>query len=128
MSIYQIEALLLKGKKREELPLVESVNFTRILSVMEKKIKISLFLKTKKISNYINLLVEESLTRNDYFCSTGIGRGAKTFIDTRVATYLVSELSTEFKYHMINNLITSRDEIILDCKQVPTTALSKRYK
>jgi hypothetical protein len=129
MSIYQIEALLLKGKKRKELPCVESVNFTRILAVMEKKIKISLFLKTKKISSYINLLaVEENLTINDYSCSVGIGRGAKTFVETRVATYLISELSTEFKYHMINNLIKNRDEIILDCKQVPRTALSKRYK
>jgi hypothetical protein len=74
------------------------------------------------------LAVEENLKINDYSCYVGIGRGAKTIVETRVATYLISELSTEFKYHMINNLIKNRDEIILDCKQVPRTALSKRYK
>lgn len=75
MNVHQVEALLLTGKKRAELPLVKSVNFTKIVSVMNKKIKISLFLKTKKVQNYIEMLAnEENLTISDYFCSVGIDR------------------------------------------------------
>ncbi len=129
MNVYQVEALLLTSKKRTELPLVKSVNFTKIISVMDKKIKISLFLKTKKVQDYIGqLAAEDHLTHTDYFCSVGIGRNAKTLIDARVALYLVSELSVRFKYHLINNLVMTYDDIVLECKRVPKTALSKRYK
>lgn len=129
MNVHQVEALLLTGKKRAELPLVKSVNFTKIVSVMNKKIKISLFLKTKKVQNYIEMLAnEENLTISDYFCSVGMGRNAKTLIDARVALYLVTELSVQFKYHMINNLVLTHDDIVLKCERVPRTALSKRYK
>jgi len=129
MNIHQVEALLLQGKKRPELPEVNSINFTKVLSVIDKRIKISLFLKTKKVKDYISLLAkEESLMSNDYFCSVGIGRNAKTWIDTRIATYLVSELSTKFKYHLINSLIMTNDDIILECKKVPKMALSKKYR
>jgi hypothetical protein len=129
MNIYQVEALLLSGKKRKELPKVKSVNFTQIVSVMKIKIKISLFLKTKKVLNYISLLAsEENLKIEDYFCTVGIGRNAKTLIDARVALYLVSELFSKFKYHIINNLVNTHNDIILECKKVPKTALSKKYK
>jgi len=33
------------------------------------------------------------LSVDDYLCSVGIGRGTRTYIDVRVASYLVSELS-----------------------------------
>jgi hypothetical protein len=129
MNIHQVEALLLQGKKRPELPEVNSINFTKVLSVIDKRIKISLFLKTKKVKDYISLLAkEENLMSNDYFCSVGIGRNAKTWIDTRIATYLVSELSTKFKYHLINSLIMTNNDIILECKKVPKMALSKKYR
>lgn len=129
MNVHQVEALLLSSKKRAELPLVKSVNFTKIISVMEKKIKISLFLKTKKVHRYIEqLAVEENLVLSDYFCSVGRGRNAKTLIDARVALYLVGELSVEFRYHMINNLVIMSDKIVLECKRVPISALSKCYK
>ena len=128
MNVHQVEALLLNSEKREVLPFVKSVNFTKIISVMNKKIKISLFLKTKKAQDYMGeLSAEENLTIADYFCSVGIGRHAKTFIDARVALYLVAELSVEFKYHMINNLVMTHNDIVLECKRVPKTALSKRY-
>lgn len=129
MNLYQVEALLLSSEKREELPFVKSVNFTKILAVMHKKIKISLFLKTKKAQDYIGILAtQENLAISDYFCSVGAGRNAKTFIDARVALYLVAELSIEFKYHIINNLVMTHDDIVLKCKRVPKTALSKRYR
>ena len=129
MNIHQVEALLLQGKRRPELPKVKSINFTKVLSVMDKKIKISLFLKTKKVKAYINLLAkEENLVSSDYFCSVGIGRNAKTWIDSRIATYLVSELSAKFKYHLINSLIMTNNDIILECKKVPKMALSKKYR
>lgn len=129
MNFHQIEALLLTGKKRAELPLVTSVNFTKIVSVMDKKIKISLFLKTKKISDYIEqLATEENLSPSNYFCTVGLGRKAKTLIDARVALYLVTQLSVDFQYHLINNLVMTGEGIVLDCKRVPKTALSKRYK
>ena len=129
MNVHQVEALLLTGKKKTELPSVKSVNFTKIISVMNKKIKISLFLKTKKVQDYIEMLAaEENLTNTDYFCSVGVGRNAKTLVDARVALYLVTELSVEFKYHLINNLVQKQDDIVLECKRVPKTALSKRYK
>ena len=129
MNVHQVEALLLTGKKRAELPLVKSVNFTKIVSVMKKKMKISLFLKTKKVQDYIGALAaEENLTTTDYFCSVGLGRNAKTLIDARVALYLVTELSVKFKYHIINNLVLMQDNIVLECKKVPRTALSRHYK
>ena len=129
MNVYQVEALLLTSKKRTELPLVKSVNFTKIVSVMDKKIKISLFLKTKKVQDYIEQLAEEeNLINTDYYFSVGMGRNAKTLIDARVALYLVAELSVRFKYHLINNLVMTHEDIVLECKKVPRTALSKRYK
>ena len=129
MNLHQVEALLLTGKKRTELPLVTSVNFTKIVSVMDKKIKISLFLKTKKVRQYIEqLAIKESLTPSDYFCRVGMGRKAKTLVDARVAVYLVTQLSVDFQYFLINNLVMTGEEIRLDCKRVPTTALSKCYK
>jgi hypothetical protein len=129
MNVHQVEALLLTSKKRTELPLVKSVNFTKIVSVMDKKIKISLFLKAKKVQDYIEqLATEENLTITDYYCLVGIGRNAKTLIDARVALYLVAELSVRFKYHLINNLVMTHEDIVLECERVPKTALSKRYK
>jgi len=65
LNKHQIASLIANSQIREELPYVSSVNFTQILSLINKKIKISLFLKTKKIENYINILAKsEYLTIN----------------------------------------------------------------
>jgi hypothetical protein len=129
LNLQQVVSLIANSKKREELPHVKSVNFTKILSLMDKKIKISLFLKTKKVQKYIEQLAKnENLTINDYFSSVGVGRGTKTFIDSRVATFLLSEISVEFKYYTINALIVDTESIVFKCKDVPITALSKMYK
>ena len=55
----------------------------------------------------------------DYFTTVGVGRNAKTFIDSRVATFLLSELSTEFKYYMINQFVMDGDNLVLDLDRVP---------
>ena len=124
MNKHQIASLIANSKIREELPYVSSVNFTQILSLINKKIKISLFLKTKKIENYISVLAErENLTINDYFTTVGIGRNTKTFIDSRVATFLLSELSAEFKYYMINQFVMDGDDIVLDLNRVPISVI-----
>ena len=124
MNNHQIASLIANSKIREELPYVSSVNFTKILSLINKKIKISLFLKTKKIENYISVLAEsEHLTMNDYFTTLGVGRNAKTFIDSRVAIFLLSELSAEFKYYMINQFVLDKDDIILDLDKVPMSVI-----
>jgi len=129
LNVHQIASLIANSKIREELPNVKSVNFTKIISLMDKPIKISLFLKTKKVNNYINQLAkEDGLNSNDYFCSVGRGRIAKTFIDSRVATFLVSEISIEFKYFMINSMVVDGDNIVVECEDVPMTALSKCYR
>jgi hypothetical protein len=129
MNVHQIESLLLNSKKREELPFVKSVDFIKILFLMDKSIKTSLFLKTKKMQNYISTLAkEENLSTHDYSYSTGVGRGAKIFLDARVATYLVSELSVQFKYHLINSLVLSNRDITFECKDVPKMAISKIYQ
>ena len=129
MNVHQIESLLLNSEVREELPKVKSINFTKIASLIDTRTKITLFLKTKKTQNYISILAEdENLTANDYSCSIGVGRGAKTFLDARVATYLVSELSIAFKYHLINSLVASERDIVFECKDVPRMALSKIYR
>ena len=124
MNKHQIASLIANSQIREELPYVSSVNFTQILSLINKKIKISLFLKTKKIENYISLLAErEHLTINDYFTTVGVGRNTKTLIDSRVATFLLSELSAEFKYYMINQFVVDGDNIILDLDKVPASVV-----
>ena len=129
MNVHQIASLIANSKKREELPNVKSVNFTKIISLMDKKIRISLFLKTKKISNYITQLAkEDGLSMDDYFCTVGRGRVAKTFIDSRVATFLISEISIEFKYYLINSIVVGGDDIVLECEDVPITAINKIYK
>lgn len=128
MSVYQVESILLNSKVREELAKVKSVNFTEIASLIDTKTKITLFLKSKKVENYIRTLAkEEDLTVDDYLCSVGIGRGARTYIDVRVASYLVSELSVKFKYHFINSLVMSGKDILVECNEVPRTAVSKIY-
>jgi hypothetical protein len=120
LNKHQIASLIANSKIREELPYVSSVNFTQILSLINKKIKISLFLKTKKVENYINILAKsEHLTIKDYFTTVGVGRNAKTFIDSRVATFLLSELSAEFKYYMINQFVRDGDNLVLDLDRVP---------
>ena len=127
MSINKVIFLIKESKEIEILPYVKSVNFTQIISLMDKKIKISLFLKTKKVQLYIKLLAEdENLTINDYFCIVGVGRGAKTFIDKRVAIYILSNISNEFKYYMINNLILGSDNIILNLDKVPNSSLREK--
>ena len=124
MNNHQIASLIANSKIREELPYVSSVNFTQILSIIDKKIKISLFLKTKKIENYINILAKnEHLTINDYFITVGVGRNTKTFIDSRVATFLLSELSAEFKYYMINQFVVDGDNLVLDLDRVPESVV-----
>jgi len=124
LNKHQIASLIANSQIREELPYVSSVNFTQILSLINKKIKISLFLKTKKIESYISLLAEsENLTINDYFTTVGIGRNTKTLIDSRVATFLLSELSAEFKYYMINQFVVDGDNIILDLDKVPASVV-----
>ena len=124
MNKHQIASLIANNQIREELPYVSSVNFTQILSLINKKIKISLSLKTKKIENYINILAKnEHLTINDYFTTVGVGRNAKTFIDSRVATFLLSELSAEFKYYMINQFVVDGDDIVLDLDRVPVSII-----
>jgi len=35
-----------------------------------------------------------------------VGRGAKTFIDERIAIYLLSEISTKFRFYTINQVIS----------------------
>ena len=127
MSINKVIFLIKESKEIESLPYVKSVNFTQIISLMDKKIKISLFLKTKKVQHYIKLLAkDENLTINDYFCIVGVGRGAKTFIDKRVAIYILSNISNEFKYYMINNLILGSDNIILNLDKVPNSSLREK--
>jgi len=124
LNKHQIASLIANSQIREELPYVSSVNFTQILSMINKKIKISLSLKTKKIENYINILAKnEHLTINDYFTTVGVGRNAKTFIDSRVATFLLSELSAEFKYYMINQFVVDGDDIVLDLDRVPVSII-----
>ena len=126
MSVYQVESILLNSKVRKELPKVKSINFTKIASLIDTKTKITLFLKSQKVKNYINTLAKkENLTMDDYLCSVGIGRGARTYIDARVASYLVSELSIKFKYHFINSLVMSGRDILVECSDVPKTAVSK---
>ena len=124
MNSHQITSIIANNKIHKELPYVNSINFTHILLLINKKIKISLFLKTKKIENYINNLAEkEKLKKNDYFITVGVGRNAKTFIDSRVASFLLSELSPEFKFYMINQFIKDEQNIILNLDKVPKNRL-----
>jgi len=124
LNKHQIASLIANSQIREELPYVSSVNFTQILSLINKKIKISLFLKTKKIENYISVIAErEHLTINDYFNTVGVGRNTKTLIDSRVATFLLSELSAEFKYYMINQFVVDGDNLVLDLDKVPVSVV-----
>ena len=126
MSVHQVESILLNSKVRKELPKVKSINFTKIASLIDTKTKITLFLKSQKVKKYINTLAKkEDLIMDDYLCSVGIGRGARTYIDARVASYLVSELSIKFKYHFINSLVMSGRDILVECSDVPKTAVSK---
>ncbi len=126
MSVHQIESMLLNSEVRKELPKVKSINFTKIASLIDTKTKITLFLKSQKVKKYINTLAKkEDLIMDDYLCSVGIGRGARTYIDARVASYLVSELSIKFKYHFINSLVMSGRDILVECSDVPKTAVSK---
>ena len=128
MSVHQIESMLLNSEVRKELPKVKSINFTKIASLIDTKTKITLFLKSQKVKDYISVLAKkENLTVNDYICSIGVGRGARTYIDVRVASYIVSELSIKFKYHLINSLIISGRDILVECNDVPKTAVSKIY-
>jgi hypothetical protein len=102
-----ILSIVADSQKREELPLIKSVNFTEILSLIDKNLKIHMLLKSKKVEDYIEYLAkEESLKRSDYICTVGVGRGAKTFIDERIAIYLLSEISTKFRFYTINQVIT----------------------
>jgi len=127
LSINKVIELIKESKEIKNLPYVKSVNFTQIISLMDKKIKISLFLKTKKVQNYISLLAEnENLKLDDYFCTLGAGRGAKTFIEKKVAIYILSNISNEFKYYMINNLILGSDNIILNLDKVPHSSLREK--
>ncbi len=128
MSVYQIESMLLNSEVRKELPKVKSINFTKIASLINTKTKITLFLKSQKVKDYISALAKkENLTVDDYICSVGVGRGARTYIDVRVASYIVSELSIRFKYHLINSLIISNRDILVECNDVPKTAVSEIY-
>jgi len=91
VNIHQIVSIVANAEIRDELPNVKSVNFTKIVSLLDKKIKISLFLKTKKVKNYIKQLAkDDGLDINSYFCSvTGVGKSAKTLLDDRLATFIL---------------------------------------
>jgi hypothetical protein len=124
LSIHQIVSLIANAKRREELPNIKSVNFTKIVSLLDKKIKISLFLKTKKVKDYIEELAkDDELDINSYFYTTGRGKSAKTFLDDRLATFILSEISMEFRYQLINSLVMGGDDIIFECRDIPMTAV-----
>jgi len=128
VNIHQIVSIVANAEIRDELPNVKSVNFTKIVSLLDKKIKISLFLKTKKVKNYIKQLAkDDGLDINSYFCTTGVGKSAKTLLDDRLATFILSEISMEFRYQLINSLVIGGDNIIFECKNVPMTAVKKPF-